>query len=161
MILLDEHLQQLYRYGISLSNDETRAYDLLQDALESFLKIPPKKADASMSYIRRIMRNRYIDQYRHQHKFPEESFNELDDAVGIDTRLLEDIIITRQQLDVVWQQLNSIEQEIIFLWAIEDMTAHEISIELDMPRGSVLSKIYRLRNRMNGCNETSEKESML
>lgn len=150
----DEQLQQLYRYGISLSKDETQAYDLLQDALESFLKKPPTHTITTLAYIRRIMRNKYIDQCRHKNRFPEESFDELEGTISIGTRLLEDVLITRQQLDIVWQQLTHIEREIMFLWAVESMSAREISTELDIPRGSILSKIYRLRNRISANNET-------
>ena len=152
MKFTDEHLQQLYRYGISLSQNEAHAYDLLQDALESYLKRPPLNDAASMGYIRSIMRNRYIDQYRHRNRFPEEGLETIEDTIGIDTRLLEDIVITEQQLDVVWQQLSVSEREIMFLWAVEDMSANDIAVELDMPRGSVLSKIYRLRNRIKDSN---------
>ena len=152
MTFTDEHLQQLYRYGISLSHNEAQAYDLLQDGLESYLNRPPTNDASSMGYIRSIMRNRYIDQYRHRNRFPEEGLEVIEETVGIDVRLLEDIVVTAQQLDVVWQQLSTSEREIIFLWAVEDMSAKDIAIELDMPRGSVLSKIYRLRNRIKDSN---------
>jgi len=161
MTFSDEHLQSLYRYGISLSKDETLAYDLLQDALESFLKKPPMTAAASLSYIRRIMRNKYIDQYRHKNRFPEQNLDVIEDTMSMDTRLLEDIIITKQQLDIVWQQLSEIEREIMFLWAVEGMTANEISLELALPRGSILSKIYRLRSRINSISDVVMQEGVL
>jgi len=161
MTFTDEHLQQLYRYGISLSRNETQAYDLLQDALESYLNRPPITDSASMAYIRSIMRNRYIDQYRHRNRFPEENLDVIEETLGIDTRLLEDIVVTSQQLDVIWQELNAGEREIMFLWAVEEMSANDISTELDMPRGSVLSKIYRLRNRIKGGVDSLSEEVAL
>jgi len=161
MTFTDEHLQQFYRYGISLSQNEAQAYDLLQDALESYLKSPPVNDAASMGYIRSIMRNRYIDQYRHRNRFPEEGLDNIEETLGIDARLLEDIVVTAQQLDEVWQQLSTSEREIIFLWAVEDMSANDIANELDMPRGSVLSKIYRLRNRMNDNASAANEEVAL
>ena len=149
MIFTDEHLQRLYRYGISLTHNEARAHDLMQDAIESYLKKPPASDAASMAYIRRIMRNRFIDQYRHANRFPEEALNEVEETLGIDARLLEDIVITEQQLDIVWEQLGIDERETLFFWAVEGMSAREIAQELDIPRGTVLSRIYRLRKKFN------------
>jgi len=161
MMFKDEHLQKLYRYGISLSHNEAQAYDLLQDALELYLNKPPVSDAASMGYIRSIMRNRYIDQYRHRNRFPEVTLDVLEDAVSIDVRLLEDVVITAQQLDTVWKELDIVEREIIFLWAVEGMSANDIAIELEMPRGSVLSKIYRLRNRIKKTDSSLNEGALL
>lgn len=147
MTFTDEHLQRLYRYGISLTHNDAQAHDLLQDAIESYLQKPPASEAASMAYLRRIMRNRFIDQYRHANRFPEETLTAVEETLGIDARLLEDIVITDQQLDMAWGQLNTDERETLFLWAVEDMSANAIAQELDIPRGTVLSRIYRLRNK--------------
>ncbi len=149
MKFTDEHLQRLYRYGISLTHNEAHAHDLLQDAVESYLKKPPADDAASMAYIRRIMHNRFIDQHRHTNRFPEDALTEVEETLGIDARLLEDIVITEQQLDIAWEQLSIGERETLFLWAVEGMSASEIAQELNMPRGTVLSRIYRLRNKFN------------
>ena len=149
MTFTDEHLHRLYRYGISLTHNDAQAHDLLQDAIETYLKKPPVSEAASMAYLRRIMRNRFIDQYRHANRFPEESLSEVEETLGIDARLLEDIVITEQQLEMAWGQLSNDEREMLFLWAVEEMSANDIAQELEMPRGTVLSRNYRLRNKFN------------
>ena len=69
--MLDQStLQRLFRYGFSLTHDEDAAYDLLQDALEISLRKAPVNAAAAMSYVQSIMRNRFIDQYRRDHRDP-------------------------------------------------------------------------------------------
>ena len=156
MTFTDEHLHRLYRYGISLTHNEAHAHDLLQDAIESYLKNPPISEAASIAYLRRIMRNRYIDQYRHANRYPQETLSDADETLGIDARLLEDIVITEQQLDIAWQQLSDDERETLFLWAVEGMSANDIAQELEIPRGTVLSRIYRLRNKFKLPDETEQ-----
>jgi DNA-directed RNA polymerase specialized sigma24 family protein len=63
-------LQRLFRYGFSLTHDTDSAYDLLQDALEISLRKAPTRTDAPMRYVQSIMRNRFIDQYRREHRHP-------------------------------------------------------------------------------------------
>jgi DNA-directed RNA polymerase specialized sigma24 family protein len=65
-----DRLQRLYRYGYSLTRDEHRAYDLLQDAIEIALRKAPQDPQAMLRYIRTIMRNRFIDEYRRQQRHP-------------------------------------------------------------------------------------------
>jgi len=159
MTFTDEHLQKLFRYGVSLTRNDAQAYDLLQDALETYLKKPPANDASSMGYIRSVMRNRFIDQYRQRSRFPEQQLDDEEETLSIDERLLEDIVITHQELDTVWQKLSLVECELMFLWAIEELSASEIATELEMPRGTVLSRIYRLRNRLNNESSTSNEEA--
>ncbi len=59
----NEELNKQFRYCIALTGDEAQAYDLLQDSLESFLR-GGDHARSSVAYLRVIIRNRYIDQFR-------------------------------------------------------------------------------------------------
>lgn len=141
-------LQRLYRYGCALSSDSDDAYDLLQYALEKYLQHPADRTHASdQAYIRTIMRNRFIDEYRRSNRFPQESY---DDAspVAMDETSLEDIVIAQVDLEIVWQLLDPFERELLYYWAVEEMTAQEISSQIDVPRGTVLSRIYRVRKKI-------------
>jgi len=48
----------------------------------------------------------------------------------------------------MFQFLNPVEREILHLWAVEGMTTAQIAEQLDTPRGTVLSRIYRMRQRL-------------
>ena len=63
---------------------------------------------------------------------------------------LEQIIVDKLTIERVWQSLNSAEREVVYLWAVEEMTASEIALHLDLPRGTVLSRLFRLRKRVAG-----------
>lgn len=144
----NEQLQQLFRYGCALTSDEQQAQDLLQDAIESCLRQPPRKTLAMMSYTRTIMRNRFIDNARHRQRFPQDTFEDDQIAIDMDVRMLEDIVIDASELDNIWGLLDPLEREILFLWAVEEYSTTEIASQLDMPRGTILSRIHRLRKRL-------------
>ena len=146
--MLDEaQLQQLYRYGIALTRDRDAAYDLLQDAVETGLRKAPRNAGAAMRYLQRIMRNRYIDQYRHDHRYPTVSLDE-DAPISIDTRVLEDLVIAEQEIDNIMSMLDPFERELLYYWAVEGCTAREIAERTDSPRGTILSRIHRVRQKI-------------
>lgn len=148
-------LNNLYRYGYALCANQDDAYDLLQYALEKYLLKPVGRNRANdMAYVRTTMRNHFIDMYRKSARFPEEEYD--DSLVAIDETTLEDIVIAQLDLDIAWKQLNTLEREILYYWAIEGMTAQEIAEQIDAPRGTVLSRLYRIRKKFNSQAENNE-----
>ena len=148
--MLDQpSLQRLFRYGFSLTHDEDAACDLLQDALEISLRKAPANTAAATQYIQRIMRNRFIDQYRRDHRYPTVSLDDEDQLpVIIDPRVLEDIVIAEHEVDTIMANLQPLERELLFFWAVEGCTAQEIAQRTDSPRGTILSRIHRLREKI-------------
>ncbi len=142
-------LSRLYRYAYALSGDETAAYDLVQDTVERCLKRPPGPLLCPEAFARRVMRNRFIDLARRERVQPErlDADGEVE-LLAIDTRCFEDILISRDQLERLWSLLDPLEREILYYWAVEDMTAAQIATTLDSRRGTVLSRIHRLRKRL-------------
>jgi RNA polymerase sigma-70 factor (ECF subfamily) len=160
------NLNSLYRYCFSLTDNEAAAFDLLQDGLESFLRHAPSDLDAPVPYLRRLLRNRFIDQVRRSKRFPEQSLDQdgeylLNNTVGIGLQVLENESIARRDLAIVWELLNSDEREILYLWALQGMTAAEIAIQIETPRNTVLSRIHRLRQKMRRhlSDQTTEHEA--
>ncbi len=145
-------LQKLYRYGCVLCSGPDDAYDLLQYAIEKYLQKPDrqknsdKQCSSNLAYVRTIMRNRFIDEYRKSIHFPEERYDD-NSPVAIDETSLEDIVIAEIDLEIIWKKINIFEREILYYWAIEGMTAQEIARQIDVPRGTVLSRLYRLRKK--------------
>ncbi|HBO96403.1 MAG TPA: hypothetical protein DD667_24220, partial [Gammaproteobacteria bacterium] len=141
-----DELNRLYRYGLSLTGERDRAYDLLQTALEKYLRQSQAPANA-MRYVRKIMHNQFIDDYRQQRHI---TTVELDEQalLDFDVRTLEQMVIDEQTLDQVWRLLDPLERELMYLWAVEGFTAQQIATELEQPRGSVLSRIHRIRKKL-------------
>ncbi len=142
-------LQSLFRYGFSLTHDEDAACDLLQDALEISLRKVPDRAGAAMAYVRSIMRHRFIDQYRRENRHPTVSLDDDENQpVDIDPRVLEDVVIAEHEIESIMAMLAPLERELLFFWAVEGCTAQEIAERTDSPRGTVLSRIHRLRQKI-------------
>jgi RNA polymerase sigma factor (sigma-70 family) len=154
MLLERKDLQKLQRYAYSLTANEADAYDLLQSAIETSLNRPADSVSKTISYIRMIMKNRFIDAYRHRQSFP------LDDIydhspVSMDGSSLEDIVIAGHDLDALWTRLEPIDREVLFFWAVEGYSMSEIAEKLEVSRGTLLSRIHRLRKRL-----TTESDDM-
>ncbi len=149
MLFDRDALNRLFRYAYALSGNEASAADLLQDTVERCLQRPPRPLACPEAYAHRVMRNRYIDLVRRRAASPE-----CDDADGdaellaIDTHCLEELIVSRDELQQVWSRLDAFEREILYYWAVEDMTAAQIASTLGSRRGTVLSRIHRLRARL-------------
>ncbi len=153
MMFEQQALNKFYQYAISLCGQEADAYDLLQSALEKYLtaqKNMPTRVDNSSAYMRRIMRNLYIDQYRrNQRQASDEYDEELHTSVSdISSQSLEQIIIDRDTLQTLWQYLNDKERELLYMWALLGYTIDEIACELECPRGTLLARIHRLRKKL-------------
>lgn len=173
MMFDKQQLNQLYRYCYVLTVHRDDAYDLLQSALEKYLKNPPNASYSELhsmfAYIRRIIRNQFIDNIRRINSVRFESLdvdaqgnaqevgvnyegaNYLDnqDVIAINSSALDEMLINEERVEWIWSVLNATEREIVFLWAVEGYTAAEVATELDIPRGTVLSRIHRLRKKIN------------
>lgn len=161
-LFCNQSLQSLYRYGYTLTQNEANAYDLLQNALERYLAQPEKHNELEKPefYIRRIMRNRFIDDLRHSQRFPLESLDQVDEQIAdLDLNQLEHMIMEQQLLEQIWVRLNPLERELIHLWAVEGMTAQEISDQLETPRGTILSRIHRLRKKIEDLSSDMDQDS--
>lgn len=144
----NSQLQKLYRYAYVLTTDEHSAHDLVQDAVETCLRHPPKKTRALMSYSLKIIHNHFIDMKRREKRFPHTTLDEELIELDTDNRLLEEMLITSSELDAVWLKMYPMEREILFLWAVEGYSTSEIAEQLEISRGTILSRIHRLRKRL-------------
>ncbi len=98
--------------------------------------------------MRKTIRNQFIDIMRKQAKFDEEEFDDTVTYVDMDVSSLENIIADRFDVEAVWQKLTPSEREIMYFWAVEGYTTSELSEMIGISRGTLLSKIYRLRKRL-------------
>ena len=147
MVLDREMLQTLYRYAYALTANEADAYDLLQSSIETSLSRPAETVDKCTAYIRVIMRNRFIDEYRRKQSFPMENIEDYS-PVSMDESSLEDVVIAGHDLAELWETFDPIDREVLFFWAVEGYSMSEVAEKLDLPRGTLLSRIHRLRKRL-------------
>lgn len=149
-------LNNLYRYGYVLCNNQDDAYDLLQYALEKYLHRPEGYDNTNdLAYVRTTMRNRFIDERRRSSRFPEDEYDD-SSLVALDETTLEEVVVAQLDLEIIWKELNIMEREVLYYWAIEGFTAQEIAGQLNVPRGTVLSRLYRIRKKFDTRDNSNE-----
>ena len=141
-----DDLNKLYRFSYSLTLNESDAYDLLQNSLEKFIKNQTQKEN-DLAFMYRIIRHQFIDDYRKNSKQQTLPFEE-QEHIDFDVKTLESISIDDDLIEQLIAYLDPLEREILFYWAIEGNTTQQIAEMLAMPKGTVLSKIYRMRLRI-------------
>lgn len=141
-------LQSLFQYAMLLTQHHDNAKDLLQSAVESYLRElqSGNAVKQKMAYIRQSIRHRYIDRYRHQQRWQEDTFEE-QSSYDISPLNLEALHINQELLQQIWATLSTTEREILYHWAVLGLSTDEACEQLNMPRGTFLSKIHRLRKR--------------
>ena len=142
-----ETLDQLFRYCLSLAGQRDDALDLLHSAVERFLRADTTAISAPVPFIRTTARNLFYDQYRRAQRFPEVAIDEVAE-LAVDEKALADMVIDQVTLRQVWAQLSAAERETVFQWAVDGLSASEIALQMGQPRGSVLSRLHRLRQRL-------------
>lgn len=141
-------LDKLFQYCMALCNNPDEAYDLLYGAIEKFLGNAPEQVDNPTAYIRRIARNAFFDQRRRAHIVMFEPLPE-DDVHDSEEPALEALVIDQLTMRQVWDQLTPAEREVLYLWAVLELSATEIGVQLSHPRSTVLSRIRRVRQRID------------
>lgn len=148
MTLFDkDELQLLYQYGLSLSSNKDLAYDLLQSTLERCLRLK-EQPDKPMAYARTILRNLFIDHHRYLTKVNEEVYEDDVVSLHIGMQPLEDMLIDRDELDKIWAFLKPFETEVLYLWAVEGYSLEEVAKQLEIPKGTALARVHRLRTKL-------------
>ncbi len=145
---------KFYRYALSLTRNEDLAYDLLQNCLEKFMLKDGHTKDYPNSYLYTIIRNRFIDDMRSKNRWNLVSIDgngagEPSKINIIDFEALnEDSISSTEQAKRILAQVKPEERELIYLWAVEGHTVHSISEKFDIPKGTILSRLHRIKKKL-------------
>ncbi|WP_231109569.1 RNA polymerase sigma factor, partial [Vibrio nigripulchritudo] len=143
-------LNQLYRYALSLCHDESQAHDLVQYSCEKVLtaKVEPTQIKP---YMMKVIRHAFIDQYRRKQFELVKDDSEILETIEKESdvlKSLEDIAIDEQHVDWILSRVTPHEREQLYLWAVEGMSVQEIAEMTDTPKGTLLSRLNRLRKRI-------------
>ena len=144
-------LNQLYRYALSLTHQEDQAYDVLQSCVEKFLKADQSSIQSAEAYLMRMIRNEFIDQTRKKCFYTDvgpEVVSKISDESALSELSLEDVFIQQSEVESLLGTMSGDERELLFLWAVEEYTLEEISQIKQVPRGTLLSKLHRLKKRI-------------
>ncbi len=151
------HLDLLYRTALRFTSDPARAEDLVQDtmlkAYRSRTSFQP--GTNARAWLLTILRNTFINAYHRRKREPvamdieamESSLRPRpDDPAAADGAFLDHIVDERilQALDALPQEFR----EVLVLSDVENLPYAEIAQALDLPLGTVKSRLFRARRLM-------------
>ncbi len=143
-------LNSLYRYALSLTHEPHQAYDLVQSCCEKILRKPPHNSTLK-PFMLKVIRNQFIDQYRRKKlELVVDATTSSIHAIEEQTTLqeLDDIMIDKQHVAMLLQRLCTQDRELLYLWAVEGVTMQELADQTNTPRGTLLSRLNRLKKRL-------------
>ena len=152
------HINSMYNFAFRLTNDEDDANDLVQDTyLKAFRFIGSfEKGTNAKAWLFRILKNSFINDYRKRSKEPNkvdyqevETYYDSEEAAG--TEQTSDLRVEAVQDmigDEIATALNALPVDFrtaIILCDIEGFTYEEMAKILDIPIGTVRSRLHRAR----------------
>lgn len=160
------HLDAMYNFALRLTMDPTDAEDLVQDTIVKAFRFfnSYEKGTNAKAWLFRILKNSYINNYRKKSKRPNEvdydevsTFYESIRADQTDTSDLE-VRMYRDMLDdTVTKALEDLPEDfrsVVLLCDVEGFTYEEIANMLDVPIGTIRSRLHRGRNLLRAALES-------
>jgi RNA polymerase sigma-70 factor (ECF subfamily) len=152
------HLDAMYNFALRLTSDPSDAEDLVQDTIVKAFRFfsSYEKGTNAKAWLFRILKNSYINNYRKQSKQPNQvdydevsEFYETIRADRTDTSDLEDKMFRELVDDDISQALDELPEDfrtVVLLCDVEGFTYEEIANMLDVPIGTIRSRLHRGRN---------------
>lgn len=136
-------LPYLRRYARALTGDSAWADDLVQDTMERALNKWRWRVDGNLrAWLFTLLRHRFIDQLRARREVVMEDGTDLPAPGGeVSGLLLRDV---QQAL----YRLPLEQREVLLLVALEELSYQEVAGILNVPVGTVMSRLSRARERM-------------
>jgi len=154
------HIEALKTFAYHLTYEETGANDLVQETYLKAFKFIDKyeKGTNAKAWLFKILKNAYINEYRKKVKRPvkvdfEEiiSYHERASADHVLYADLREDVFTNVMGDEVTIAINALPEDfrtVILLCDIEGFTYEEIAKILEIPIGTVRSRLFRARNML-------------
>lgn len=152
------HIDALHTFAFHLCYDQEQANDLVQETyLKAFRFIDKyQEGTNAKAWLFKILKNAYINEYRKRSKRPNRvDFEEIISYHDGDNERFSGYFDLREEMfenmmgDEVTMAINSLPVEfrtVILLCDIEGFTYEEISKIINVPIGTVRSRLFRARN---------------
>lgn len=151
------HMKLLYNYAYRLTSNQMEAEDLVQDtylrAFRFFHRF--ERGTNCKAWMFRILKNCYINQYRKTKKEPSkvdyeevENFYDSIRSEAVDPNDLEQKVFSNLLDDDLIIALNSLQDDyktVVILCDLEGLSYEEIAEFLEVPIGTVRSRLHRGR----------------
>jgi RNA polymerase sigma-70 factor (ECF subfamily) len=151
-------LPPLRRYAVALVGNSALADDLVQDCIERALRRPDALRDKQrlLGWLRSILHNLYIDELRRRRsRGREEDIADLSDTLTLSVPAADRAEF--RDLVAAMATLNVEHRQILLLVGLEGLTYRAIADELDVPMGTVMSRLARARDKLRVAMESGDR----
>ena len=156
-----EHLDVLYAQAMRLTRNPTKAEDLVQDALLRAYKNFDRFEEGTnaRAWLIRVLTNTFISDYRrrrtalralerHGGTFLNEQLSGDYGARSVETETLRSFL--REELEAAVNTLPEHHRTVIILADAEELSYAEIAEAMEIPVGTVMSRLHRARRTLRG-----------
>ena len=146
--LVEEHAPALYRVAYRMVGDRHEAEDMVQEAFRSAWKsreaYEPDRGDRA--WLASILRRRIVDRWR-RNNLPTVTLGDAQPVPGIagDDPLAADYT---DEMQLALAGLPAELRETLLLVVVGELTHQEVADMLEIPLGTVLSRVSRARRRL-------------
>jgi len=142
--LVEFYYGPLYRFGMSLTRSESDAGDLVQDTFLTWATKGHQLLDASKvkAWLFTTLHRRFLEQQRRSTRFPHQELTETTEELPS----LDPDLVNRLDAQAVVELLAQVDpqfQAAVALFYLEDHSYNEIAEILEVPLGTVKSRIAR------------------
>ncbi len=155
------HADALYNFAYNLTHNEEDASDLVQETYMKAYRFIDKYLEGTnaKAWLFKILKNGFINQYRKKSKRPKKvdyeeiiNYHNEDDESKLSSYIdMREEIYQKMMGDEVTIAINTLPVDfraVILLCDIEGFTYEEISKIIDIPIGTVRSRLHRSRNML-------------
>ncbi|MEP1152520.1 MAG: sigma-70 family RNA polymerase sigma factor [Balneola sp.] len=152
------HLDVMYNFALRLTTDPSDAEDLVQDTIVKAFRFFSsfENGTNAKAWLFRILKNSFINNYRKTSKRPQQvdydevsSYYESVRAERTETTDLENLMFRElmdDEMSIALKQLPEDFRTVVLLCDVEGYTYEEIANMLDVPIGTIRSRLHRGRN---------------
>jgi RNA polymerase sigma-70 factor (ECF subfamily) len=152
------HMDALYNFALRLTTDPNDAEDLVQDTIVKAYRFfsSYEKGTNAKAWMFRILKNSFINNYRKSSKKPSQvdydevsSYYESIRAERTETSDLENLMFREMMDDDLSMALKRLPEDfrtVVLLCDVDGYTYEEIANMLDVPIGTIRSRLHRGRN---------------
>jgi RNA polymerase sigma-70 factor (ECF subfamily) len=153
---IEDYLQRLYGFAISLTRDSHQAEDLVQECALRALSAANTPVDepAFRAWLFRILKNAFLDRLRRD-KTAATAMQDVYFSPDVEFWQGEERLITALTVKIEMAKLSLSQREILTLIDISGLSYAEAAGTLDIPTGTVMSRISRARRALLGAIESS------
>ncbi|WP_122820453.1 sigma-70 family RNA polymerase sigma factor [Varibaculum vaginae] len=155
-------LDQLYAGALRLTRKPADAEDLVQETyMQAFRKFNQYRPGTNLkAWMYRIMTNTLLNQYRSKSRRPQEDgTGEISDQAQVAQSLHHQVgmpsaetialeLVPNETIQAAFDQLSDENRTVVYLADVEQFSYKEISQILEIPLGTVMSRLHRGRSQL-------------